>query len=51
MHGIKINSNGKRAQFLLVDFGRTRGDLGVEKITNHVVLEDNHYWVVLMLKF
>jgi hypothetical protein len=51
MHGIKGNSNGKRGQFLLVDFGRTRGELGVEKSTNHVVLEDNHYWVVFMLKF
>jgi hypothetical protein len=39
MHGIKGNSNGKRGQFLLVDFGRPRGSWAIEK-TNHVVLED-----------
>jgi hypothetical protein len=46
----KGNSNVKRRQILLVDFGRTRGELGAKKSTNHDVLDENHYWVVFMLK-
>jgi hypothetical protein len=36
--------------FYMQIFGQQRGELSVGKITNHVVLEGNHCWVVVMLE-
>jgi hypothetical protein len=46
----KGNSYGEWGQFFTCSFWATRGELSVGKSTNHVVLEGNHYWVVVMLE-
>jgi hypothetical protein len=46
----RIHMGREGRYFLHANFWTTREEISNGKRTIHVVLEDNHYWVVFMLK-